>query len=214
MTSYIYNGTQTQRSKVMRDETARNPRTWDNLGHVVTFDVANPSPDNVTWLDKLFMNAQVRAGRYSMSGLKPAKIMEVLLRTVRAYTDTQYVVGLVRDSFGALHIAQADYQLGLVGIAFITREDWVAWDDASMSPREVIEQELKDYNTFAAGDVWRVQVQDAVDCPCEGRHYGCSGVVWVDSYDVSEIYTMDSAVVVAQMVMSTPNPMESDSLVS
>jgi hypothetical protein len=209
MKEYIYSKDGNSRAVIWPDEGTRNPRYEEtNVATFETWDIVSPSPDygavrnlrqklvwtlsnanGYGWMDK--RGREHKANDNYTVGL--------MMRTLRAMGGALYVVPLFKNSQGELVVGtlpqtttpmQSEIP---VGIAYVSPEHSdLDYDQQDLA--FVVQQELDTYNTWAAGDIWRYEIQSLVDCPCGGAHPGCTGSQWNVEYEATGIYKTESAV--------------------
>ena len=195
MTEYTYftapSGT-AYRLHLEQDIDAESPRENDcNIATLITFDARYNSPDGKLCADRYHRTVHSPfpgeyAHREGVDVRRMRKYAALFMPEILTVTGLDH-----RGLDGTLAITEGDHA---IGVAFVTREDWVeamGEDDGiwPCTPLEAIEAEVKDYNNWATGEYVGFVVEQAR--PFVKTYVGGPSSLGIDWVETDSVWGFD-----------------------
>ena len=165
--NYWYTDDRKYRGQVSQEYYPINPREWDNLGHMICFHDRYNLGDETTTISKLEDEAERKTGEtFNMNDWTH----------VRTFIEEHrggvliFPLGLYDHSGISMYIGEThDRWDGMpVGFIYVTRDDMIREGiDDLKSAEEVLRHEVKVYNSYLTGEVYRFDTFMEVNaCSC------------------------------------------------
>jgi len=207
MKEYIYNEAGDYRVILETDQNAKNPRlAKDNLCILETWDIVSPSPDyaQVRSLQASLIHTlsnssgEWRSCWTDKKGVEHTRHDEytciLLMRTLRAFGESQYVTLLTKNAKGSIMIADQWEDENIIGIGYVMPLSGRVYEEEL---RDFMQEEIDAFNQWARGDVWKYTIEKRWECQCGGTHPGCDGSDWIKQSTQTGIYGKELAIATA-----------------